>query len=160
MKKRMILVLSLCLTVTLLSACKGASQSPSKKETKELVYEQWVSNYMDQLNDTYEQMTDQFISDGNGAILQNAKLAKTAETFDKVVQEGLSHQDVPAAYAKADKHLKSGLKSFAKVKNNIDQLLKHPEDEELFIACTDNLQDGLKKTKSFISEVAKVQEKR
>ncbi|WP_448799923.1 hypothetical protein [Bacillus pumilus] len=102
MKKQSQLMLLFTLTVTLLAACQQAGQSPSKQDTKEAAYEQWVQRYMDELNEAYENMTDQFISDGHGKIQVNKKLKKATKAFDRVIQKGLAHQEVPAAYQKAD----------------------------------------------------------
>ena len=50
MKKQSHLVLLFILTLTLLAACQQAGQPPSKQDTKEAAYEQWVQSYMDELN--------------------------------------------------------------------------------------------------------------
>lgn len=151
-------MLLLTVTVTLLAACNQAGQSPSKQETKETAYEQWVQRYMDELNEAYEKMTDQFISDGHGKIQANERLAKATKAFDRVIQKGLTHQEVPSAYKQADKQLKTGLASFKKGINKVGKLLKRPEQETLFIAATHHLQDGLQETASFIEEVGKIQQ--
>ncbi|MEH2998680.1 hypothetical protein [Bacillus pumilus] len=150
--------LMLLLTVTLLAACQQAGQSPSKQDTKEAAYEQWVQRYMDELNEAYENMTDQFISDGHGKIQVNKKLKKATKAFDRVIQKGLAHQEVPAAYQKADQQLKTGLHSFEKGIGQVEQLLKHPGQEKLFISATHHLQDGLQQTAAFIEEVGRIQQ--
>lgn len=83
MKKRWHLMLLFTVTVTLLTACNQAGQPPSKQNTKEAAYEQWVQRYMDELNEAYENMTDQFISDGHGKIQVNEKLTKATKAFDR-----------------------------------------------------------------------------
>ncbi|MFJ5963868.1 MULTISPECIES: hypothetical protein [unclassified Bacillus (in: firmicutes)] len=157
MKKQWYLVLLLIVTVTLLAACNQVGQSPSKQEKKEVAYEQWVQRYMDELNESYENMTDQFISDGHGAIQPNEKLTKATKAFDRVIQKGLAHQEVPNAYKKADKQLKTGLASFEKGINTVEQLLKRPDHDKLFISATHHLQDGLQETATFIEEFGKIQ---
>ncbi|MGX9291758.1 hypothetical protein ACSLGF_11140 [Bacillus sp. A015] len=158
MKKRLHLMLLFTVTVTLLAACHEAGQSPSKQDTKEAAYEQWVQRYMDELNEAYENMTDQFISDGHGKIQANEKLAKATKAFDRVIQKGLAHQEVPAAYKQADKQLKTGLASFEKGIDKVEQLLKHPDHEKLFISATHHLQDGLQQIATFIEEVGHIQQ--
>ncbi|AVM23289.1 hypothetical protein [Bacillus pumilus] len=158
MKKQSHLILLFTLTVTLLAACQQAGQSPSKEDKKEAAYEQWVQRYMDELNEAYENMTDQFISDGQGKIQVNKKLKKATKAFDRVIQKGLTHQEVPAAYQKADKQLKTGLHSFEKGMGQVEQLLKRPDQEKLFISATHHLQDGLKETAAFIEEVGRIQQ--
>lgn len=108
-------------------------------------YEQWVQRYMDELNEAYENMTDQFISDGQGKIQANKKLKKATKAFDRVIQKGLAHQEVPAAYQKADEQLKTGLHSFEKGIGQVERLLKRPDQEKLFISATHHLQDGLQR---------------
>ncbi|AKC65410.1 hypothetical protein HF326_04125 [Bacillus altitudinis MN12] len=158
MKKRWHLMLLFTVTVTLLTACNQAGQPPSKQNTKEAAYEQWVQRYMDELNEAYENMTDQFISDGHGKIQVNEKLTKATKAFDRVIQKGLTHQEVPAVYQKADKQLKTGLASFEKGMSKVEQLLKRPDQEKLFMSATQYFQDGLQETASFIEEVGNVQQ--
>ncbi|MBR0614320.1 hypothetical protein ABEX69_06710 [Bacillus safensis] len=158
MKKQSHLVLLFILTVTLLAACQQAGQPPSKQDTKEAAYEQWVQSYMDELNKAYENMTDQFISDGHGKIQTNKKLTEATKAFDRVIQKGLDHQEVPAAYQKADQQLKTGLASFEKGISKVEKLLKHPDQEKLFISATHHFQDGLQQTAAFIEEVGQIQQ--
>ncbi|MBD3859864.1 hypothetical protein IEE86_08950 [Bacillus sp. 28A-2] len=158
MKKRLHLMLLFTVTVTLLAACQQAGQSPSKQDTKEVAYEQWVQRYMDELNEAYENMTDQFISDGHGKIQANEKLAKATKAFDRVIQKGLAHQEVPATYKQADKQLKTGLASFKKGIDQVEKLLKRPDQEKLFISATHHLQDGLQQTAAFMEEVGRIQQ--
>ncbi|MBC3697410.1 hypothetical protein H8H75_11190, partial [Bacillus pumilus] len=73
-------------------------------------------------------------------------------------QKGLTHQEVPAAYQKADKQLKTGLHSFEKGISQVEQLLKRPDQEKLFISATHHLQDGLQRTAAFIEEVGRIQQ--
>ncbi|MEI4791312.1 hypothetical protein WAX46_14025 [Bacillus sp. FJAT-53060] len=155
MKKRWHLML--LFTMTLLAACNQTCQSPSKQEIKEATYEQWVQHYMDELNEAYEKMTDQFISDGHGRIQANKKLAKATKAFDRVIQKGLAHHEVPVAYKQADKQLKTGLVSFEKGIGKVEQLLKHPDQEKLFISATNHLQEGLQETAAFIEKVGHIQ---
>ncbi|MFS0654967.1 hypothetical protein [Bacillus sp. 179-C3.3 HS] len=153
MNKRWHFMLLLTVTVTLLAACNQAGQSPSKQETKETAYEQWVQRYMDDLNEAYEKMTEQFISDGHGKIQTTDALEKETQAFDRVIQRGLAHQEVPASYKQADKQLKTGLASFEKAVNQVEKLLQQPDQEKRFISATHHLQDGLQETTAFMEDL-------
>lgn len=61
-------------------------------------------------------------------------------------------------YQKADKQLKTGLASFEKGMSKVEQLLKRPDQEKLFMSATQYFQDGLQETASFIEEVGNVQQ--
>ncbi|MDM5297424.1 hypothetical protein QUF51_04600 [Bacillus pumilus] len=158
MKKRWHLMLLLTVTVTLLAACNQTGQSPSKLEKNEEAYEQWVQRYMNELNEAYEKMTDQFISDGHGKIQTNETLKKATEAFERVIQKGLAHQEVPPSYKQADQQLKAALASFEKGLNKVEQLLERPDQEKLFISATHHLQDGLQETAAFIEEIGEIQQ--